>query len=315
MSWEKIWGQERVIGMLRQALAHGRLSQSLLLSGPPSIGKTLMAEVLAQAILCRQPDPPCGACRSCGQVARRQHPDGVWLEPPGPTTRIPIERVREALHQLHQTPVTGTRHVAVILAIEQLSEEGATTLLKTVEEPPPAAHLIFTTQDLGRCLPTIVSRCQLLRLAPLDRVTLATRLQQERHAPADVAQRLAVLAEGRVGKALQLLEAADTLPTVETFFEALTGTREWSAERRAELYNLLEQYLWWSRDRLCHLAGCDDVAATSAETPPRVAIPDTLHASGAVVEEALALVEALDHRVNPKLIQWVLQQRWTATPP
>ena len=312
-AWHHVWGHDAVLRALDRALAVRRLSPSLLLSGPPSVGKTLIAERLAQALLCRQPGAPCGACRSCEAVAQRRHPDCVWLEPPGPTTRIPIEAVREALHRLHQTPMEGARHVAVILAIEQLSEESATTLLKTVEEPPPAAHLMLTTQDLGQCLPTIVSRCQLLRLAPLDRVTLAARLQEERQAPAAVAQRLAVLAEGRAGKALRLLDEIAQLPTVETFFDALTGPRDWSAERRGELHELLEQYLWWSRDHLCQLAGCPELAATSA-TPSRAAAPATLEASSTVVEEALALLDALDHRVNPKLIQWMLQQRWTTAP-
>ena len=307
-AWSRVWGHETALQALQRALRRGRLSPSVLLSGPPSVGKTLVAEVLAQSLLCTASASPCGSCPSCQAVARRSHPDGLWLEPPGPTTAIPIETVREALHRPHHTPVASARHVAVVLAIEQLSEEAATTLLKTVEEPPATAQLILTTQDLGRCLPTIVSRCQLVRLAPLGREALAARLVAERHVPAALAQRIAVLAEGRAGAALALIEHSD-LPTVDDFFEQLTAKRDWSSDRREELVGLCEQYLWWCRDRLCALAGCAEVATTTTDTA-HAPTPHTLEESSAVLTEAVELLEALEHRVNPKLIHWTLQQRW-----
>ena len=311
MSWDEVWGHGRAIAAMQQALAHGRLSQSLLLSGPPSVGKTLIAATLAQSLLCQAAPAPCGTCRSCQAVTQRAHPDCLWLEPESPTTHIPLEAIRHVLQQLHQTPVQGARHVAVILTIEQLSGEAATTLLKTLEEPPPAAHLILTTHDVGRCLPTIVSRCQLLRLMPCSRDILTDLLVTKRRVAPDLARRLAVIAEGRAGTALQLLERAD-LPTVERFVEQLTGPREWSGERRSELFGVLEQYLWWCRDRVCELAGCAELASTH-ETAPPLQAPRTLEESSDVLTEALALVEALEDRANPKLIQWTLQQRWGPT--
>lgn len=308
MSWDKIWGHERVVAALRRALSQGRVGQSLLFSGPASVGKTLVVETLAQSLLCAQPTAPCGTCRSCAAVTRRTHPDCLWLEPESPTAHMPLEAIREVLQQLHQTPMQGARHVAVILGVEQLSGEAATMLLKTLEEPPQAAYLLLTTHDAGRVLPTIVSRCRLLRLLPADCAALAAWLTTARQVSTDLAHRLAVMAGGRAGAALQLLKRRD-LPTVQRFMEQLTGPQDWSADRRSELFGLLEQYLWWCRDRACELAGCAELASAHDAAPPLRA-PRTRDESSDVLDEALTLIEALEDRANPKIIQWMLQQRW-----
>jgi|GEM_PF-6635993 len=310
MSWDDVWGHEQTIGILQRLIAQGRLSQSLLLSGPPSIGKRLVAERLAQALTCSSPVAPCGTCSSCRAVSAHQQMDCQWIEPSGPTTQVPVEVVREALRRLHQTPAQGQRQIAVFITVEQLQDEAAHTLLKTIEEPPLHAQLILTTHDVGRCLPTIVSRCHVLRLHPWSREALAEQLAKARQLQPAMARHIAFLAEGRAGKALQLVGAKD-VPTAQELFEVLDDDKSWSAARRESLFRLLEQYVWWCRDSLCRLTDCDELAGLPAERSLAARQPRDLTHAAEVLEEALHLLEALEQRVNPKLVQWKLQQRWT----
>ncbi|MEX2113591.1 MAG: DNA polymerase III subunit delta', partial [Pirellulales bacterium] len=220
MSWQGIEGHDAVGEQFRRALERGRLASTFLFVGPAGVGKRLFAEKLAQALLCQQsPEAalaPCGACDSCVQVASRTHPDLMIVEKPRDKSFIPLDvlvgekerRMREGLcHDIALKPFMGGRKVAIIDDADDLNEEGANALLKTLEEPPPQSVLILIGTSADRQLPTIRSRCQLIRFRPLEPALVAAILQARGLvADAPQAERLAKFADGSIQRAMELAD-------------------------------------------------------------------------------------------------------------
>jgi DNA polymerase-3 subunit delta' len=220
MTWLGIQGHDRVVAQFRRALAHGRLASSFLFVGPPGIGKFSFALRLAQAMLCETTPPDeltaCQACPACQQVAARAHPDLEIVERPPDKSDIPLElligdrqhRMREGLcHNIGLKPFRGGRKVAIINDADFLNQEGANCLLKTLEEPPPKSIIILIGTSEQRQLPTIRSRCQVVRFSVLPAETVAELLVQTSLAgDPDQAARLAALSGGSLTTALDLVD-------------------------------------------------------------------------------------------------------------
>ena len=215
MTWEGIEGHDRVAENLRRSLQRGRLASALIFVGPAGIGKFLFARKLAQALLCETFDErqlqSCGSCPACVQVQADTHPDLLVVARPEGKSKIPLElligepenRMREGLcHDIALTPFRQRRKVAIIRDADFLNPEGANCLLKTLEEPPPRSLLILTCSSLESQLPTIRSRCQVLRFAPLSESQVARLLESgPSRGDAEAARRLAALSHGSLERA------------------------------------------------------------------------------------------------------------------
>ncbi len=200
-------GQEHVRRMLERGLGTGRLGHALLFSGPRGLGKAEAAVALARASCCSDPERGgalggCGACVPCRQVAEGGHPDVRWVAPsPG---SIRIEQVREVIREACLRPFSGRGRVFIFRDADRLTEEAANALLKVLEEPPEGTRFILLTAVPGAVLPTIRSRCQELAFRPLAPEAVAALLGERQGLAGEEALRLAALAGGNPGLALEL---------------------------------------------------------------------------------------------------------------
>ncbi len=222
MSWHGIEGHDAVVELFRRALERQRLASSFLFAGPSGIGKRTFALKLAQAMLCQSgPEAaldPCETCPSCTMVLAGTHPDLDLVGKPADKAFLPLElligqrehRRQEGLcHNISLKPFMGGRKIAVIDDADFLNAEGANCLLKTLEEPPPQSVLILIGTSPAKQLPTIRSRCQLVRFQPLSAEVVAeVLLSKGLVADAAEARRLAQHAEGSVQRALELADPA-----------------------------------------------------------------------------------------------------------
>jgi len=198
-------GHVRAIERLRRAAAADRLAAAYLLTGPPGIGKRLVADAFAARILCAAPegDDACQACAHCTRVVAGTHPDLRTVERDEERRDIRIEQVRELSRWLALQPLMAQRKVAIIEGAHCLSEPAQNALLKTLEEPPPSAVLLLPAAAAALLLPTVRSRCQAVRMDPLPPEAVARVLVAQGVAP-DRAALLAAEAEGSPGRAVAL---------------------------------------------------------------------------------------------------------------
>src|SRR3989339_1058291 len=220
MAWHGILGHDDVVELFRRALERGRLASSFLLAGPAGIGKRAFALKLAQVLLCQtRPEEamdPCEQCPACLQVLAGSHPDLEAVAKPADKSFLPLElligdkehRTRRGLcHSLALKPFMGGRKVAVIDDADYLNAEGANSLLKTLEEPPPRSVLMLIGTSPAKQLPTIRSRCQLVRFRPLSTDVVASLLiSQQLVEGKDEARRLAEHSGGSLQNARELAD-------------------------------------------------------------------------------------------------------------
>ena len=219
---QRVVGHHSVFDRFERTLRRGRLASTYLFVGPVGIGKRAFAEHLAAGLLCQRSSDtsfqPCGECDSCRLSQSASHPDLLLVSKPDGKSTLPIDlfvgppdkRNREGLcHDLARRPMLSDRRVAIIDDADDLSPESANCLLKTLEEPPPRSLMILIGSSLGRQLPTIRSRSQVVRFAPLSESEVAQVLQSEPHEfDAEQASQLAGDSGGSVSRALELTDVS-----------------------------------------------------------------------------------------------------------
>lgn len=156
---------EEAFLLLRDALRNGRLAHAYIIAGDPRGDAQTLALRLAQLLFCERPDPPCGECRCCRQVAGGQYADVHWIEPQKKSRIMGIEVIREVLARLGQTAFCGGWKLCVLSGADRLGPDGSNALLKTLEEPSRQTLFLLLTGAPQFLLPTILSRCQFLALS------------------------------------------------------------------------------------------------------------------------------------------------------
>ena len=162
--------------VLGSALASGSPSHAYLFHGPPGTGKRTAARALAAELLAEGEDDPDGART---RVLHGTHPDLTWVRPTGAHVMRVSDVDGAVVAAAGRTPFESKRRVFVLERVDTMNDEVANRLLKTLEEPPSFVHQILLTDQLGRVLETVVSRCQLVRFDPLPAERIAAMLEEE----------------------------------------------------------------------------------------------------------------------------------------
>lgn len=162
MIFNKIVGHQK----LAETLKKSQLGQAYLFSGPSGIGKKLMAQAVAQKILCNEHPAPCGKCPACLQVEKLTHPDLLLYSTDD--TFIKVENIREILSFVNLRSFLNGPKVVIIDEAQKMNPQAANALLKTLEEPPENTYIILVTSNKGSMLTTILSRCQKFQFGSLS---------------------------------------------------------------------------------------------------------------------------------------------------
>jgi DNA polymerase-3 subunit delta' len=223
-NWNLI-GHEWAVAMLKKHAAEGTTRHAYLFAGPPGLGRRTLALRFAQALNCQTPVEagiPCGACRDCRQIAAMQHPDLAIVQADAEGGTLKVDQIREARRSLTLKPYQAKYRVALFLRFQEANDNAANALLKTLEEAPSYAVLILTTDNPEQLLPTIVSRCEVLRLRPLE-IEKVKRELEGRGVESSQAKLVAHLSGGRFGYALRLVDDPSLLEQREERLNDLQG--------------------------------------------------------------------------------------------
>lgn len=324
-------GNAAAMRTLRAALTAGRLPHAHLFTGPPQVGKGTLARWLAQTLLCQSPpqgDPaPCGACGACVRIAHGTHPDvqTFGLERQAresdratASRELGIDTVRAIVGEIDLLPFEARRKVYVVEDADTLTEEAANGLLKTLEEPPAYATLVLLAVE-DRALPdTIRSRCAPLRLHAVPTREIEALLRARTSLPPEDAARVAALAQGRPGWALEaaadpaVLERHDA--NLDALLEALRGgvaarlalaerlAKRWTAGHRQEVYAALYDWLGFWRGAMLVTAGAANGSIDAkyrAEMEKRAG--DSVDGAGRAAARTLEAIAQLDANVNTRM--------------
>lgn len=162
-----IVGQDRAVAELRRDLEHGTVRHAYLFCGPAGIGKRTTAEVFARSILCGERTEgwrSCGGCRSCRLAEHGNHPDLLVIRPEQ-NKEYSIAQIRQLQTFLDLRTVMGGSRVFLLDAGDRLGPLAGNALLKSVEEPPPRTVFLLAASSPELLLPTLVSRCQVVRFS------------------------------------------------------------------------------------------------------------------------------------------------------
>jgi DNA polymerase-3 subunit delta' len=231
MHWQ-IHAQEWAVDLLKSHASSDKLRHAYLFTGPKGVGRKTLAIRFAQALNCTASPAPgefCGDCRDCRQIEALTHPDLSLLQPEEDHKNILIDQVRALQHTLALSPYAGAYRIALLPNFQRATTQAANALLKTLEEPPDRVILLLTANAPEGLLPTIVSRCEVIRLRPASINSAQHYLELTRGLMAEQARLLAHVSGGRVGAALRLADDPTALEyrqaQIETLLELLPAAR------------------------------------------------------------------------------------------
>ncbi len=268
--------------LLLAAQASGRMPHAIMLAGPRGIGKATFAFHLARHLLggeapqggrFEQRDPASALFR---QVASGAHPAVLHLTRPadakgtGFKTVLAIDEIRKIGQFLSLTAPDGAYRVVIVDPADDLRAAAANALLKNLEEPPARTIFILICHAFGRLLPTIRSRCQVVRMGPLDDADLTVVLDRVGGLPASV-DRVELLrrAEGSARQAI-ILHQHGGLEIVSTLAGVLGNPADIKTQHRlAEAISGREktsQFAIFNEHALNLLADAATVATRSGDT-------------------------------------------------
>ena len=253
--YQGIKGHKRQIEIIERALSGNTVPHAYLFTGMKGIGKKMVALNLASALQCTSHgERPCGMCNACVKSRDANHPDIVLLEPDGKF--IKIEQIRELQKRLAYKPFEGIATVCIVDGADKMNPAAANSLLKLLEEPPPAAYLILIAENVRQIIPTIISRCQKLKFNTLSNKEISEILLKEQGLSEKDAASIARISEGSPGKALvfyesfpvnereRLLTAVTELGSMdEVFTLAEELTRKDSVDKLMDYLEIIKFYL------------------------------------------------------------------------
>jgi len=326
MSWDLL-GHEWAEKLLQSHIANEDARHAYLFTGAPGIGRRSLALKFASALNCTQPPIPgesCGSCRSCRLTTAMQLPDLSLVSAEGEGGMIKVGQVRELERVLALTPFEAKYRIALLLNFQLANANAQNALLKTLEEAPSKVVLLLTADSTDSLLPTISSRCEILRLRPVAVETLEQALNTRWELPAEEARLYAHLADGRPGLARRMAAEPAMLEKrrgwLEEFLRLLPLNRrdrfasaETLAHNRDQLRLILQVWVSFARDIFLTANGMGekvvnlDYAADSQRVAGQISNPMALE----ILNSLIRSLENLEANANLRLL---LDNLWLELP-
>ena len=204
-SFKDVVGHKDILKYISSAVENNRVSHAYILNGERGSGKRMLANLFATTLLCESGNSePCGKCHSCRQAESGNHPDIIRVTHEKPNS-ISVDDIRTQVNNtVDIKPYQGPYKVYIIPQADLMTPQAQNAILKTIEEPPAYAVFLLLTENAEMLLPTINSRCVMLKLRNIKDTLIRKYLMENLEIPDYKADMCTAFAQGNVGKAILL---------------------------------------------------------------------------------------------------------------
>ena len=268
-SFKDVVGHKDIIQYIRNAVTSGQVSHAYIMNGERGSGKKLLASLFAMTLLCEKKGPdPCNTCHSCVQANSGNHPDIIRVTHEKPNT-ISVDDIREQVNNtVAIKPYQGPYKVYIIDHAELMTPQAQNALLKTIEEPPEYAVFMLLTENAQVMLPTINSRCVMLKLRNIKDTLIKRYLMENMLVPDYKADVCTAFAQGNMGRAIMLANSEHFNEIKDEAMQLLKYIREMElgeviaainniTKYKLEITDYLDIIMIWYRDILLYKATKD----------------------------------------------------------
>ena len=204
-SFKDVVGHKDILKYISSAVENNRVSHAYILNGERGSGKKMLANLFAMTLLCETGDnEPCGKCHSCKQAESGNHPDIIRVTHEKPNS-ISVDDIRTQVNNtVDIKPYQGPYKVYIIPQADMMTPQAQNAILKTIEEPPSYAVFLLLTENAETLLPTINSRCVMLKLRNIKDTLIKKYLMENLEIPDYKAYMCTAFAQGNMGRAIML---------------------------------------------------------------------------------------------------------------
>lgn len=272
-SFKDVVGHKDILKYISSAVENNRVSHAYILNGERGSGKKMLANLFAMTLLCETGDnEPCGKCHSCKQAESGNHPDIIRVTHEKPNS-ISVDDIRTQVNNtVDIKPYQGPYKVYIIPQADMMTPQAQNAILKTIEEPPSYAVFLLLTENAETLLPTINSRCVMLKLRNIKDTLIKKYLMENLEIPDYKADMCTAFAQGNMGRAIMLANSDHFNEIREEAVQLLKHINEMelneivAAVKNISVYKLeitdyLDIIMIWYRDVLLYKAtkGIDKV--------------------------------------------------------
>lgn len=265
-SFKDVVGHKDILKYISSAVENNRVSYAYILNGERGSGKKMLANLFAMTLLCETGDnEPCGKCHSCKQAESGNHPDIIRVTHEKPNS-ISVDDIRTQVNNtVDIKPYQGPYKVYIIPQADMMTPQAQNAILKTIEEPPSYAVFLLLTENAETLLPTINSRCVMLKLRNIKDTLIKKYLMENLEIPDYKADMCTAFAQGNMGRAIMLANSDHFNEIREEAVQLLKHINEMelneivAAVKNISVYKLeitdyLDIIMIWYRDVLLYKA-------------------------------------------------------------
>lgn len=267
--FKDVVGHRDIIQYIQDAVAKNKVSHAYILNGQRGSGKKMLAKLFAMTLQCESGNSePCGMCRSCIQASHNNQPDIITVKHEKPSS-IGVDDVREQLNgDIMIKPYSSPYKVYIVPEADLMTVQAQNAILKTIEEPPEYAVILLLTENADSLLPTIRSRCVMLKLRNIKDKLVKKYLIEQLHIPDYQAELCAAFAQGNIGRATMLAtsesfneikeEAIQLMKYIDEMelYEIVSAIKSIS-KYKLQIEDYLDIMMIWYRDVLLYKATKD----------------------------------------------------------
>lgn len=265
-SFKDVVGHKDILKYISSAVENNRVSHAYILNGERGSGKKMLANLFAMTLLCETGDnEPCGKCHSCKQAESGNHPDIIRVTHEKPNS-ISVDDIRTQVNNtVDIKPYQGPYKVYIIPQADMMTPQAQNAILKTIEEPPSYAVFLLLTENAETLLPTINSRCVMLKLRNIKDTLIKKYLMENLEIPDYKADMCTAFAQGNMGRAIMLANSDHFNEIREEAVQLLKHINEMELNEivvavknisvyKLEITDYLDIIMIWYRDVLLYKA-------------------------------------------------------------